>query len=61
MFKPRLERVDLQLAAIHKMVTPCRTRKGVVIPPSWMTQAEGERLARQWGIPVAPPLTLQVH
>jgi hypothetical protein len=61
MLKPKLERVDSQLAEIHKMVTICRTRKGVVIPPSWMTPAEGERLAKQWGIPVAPPLTMQVH
>jgi hypothetical protein len=61
LLEPKLERVDSQLAQIHKMVTICRTRKGVVIPPSWMTQSEGEQLAKQWGIPVAPPLTMRVH
>jgi hypothetical protein len=60
-FEPKLERFDSQLVEIHKMVTLCRTRKGVVIPPSWLTRSEGERLARQRGIPVAPPLTMRVH
>jgi hypothetical protein len=61
MLEPKLERFDCYLAEIHKMVTLCRTRKGVVIPPSWLTRSQGEQLARLWGIEVAAPLTLQVH
>jgi hypothetical protein len=61
LLEPKLHRIDSQLAEIHKMVTLCRTRKGVVIPPSWMTRSESEQLARQWGLPVAPPLTMRVH
>lgn len=61
LLEPKLERACSQLAEIHKMVTLCRTRKGVVIPPSWLTRSEGEQLARQWGLPVAPPLTMRVH
>jgi hypothetical protein len=60
-FEPKLERFDVYLAEIHKMVTLCRTRKGAFIAPTWLTPSEGEQLARRWGSKVAKPLPLQVH
>jgi len=52
MLKPKLKRFDDQLPHIKRMVSLCREKKGVYIPPTWLTPEQGNELARQLGVPI---------
>lgn len=52
--RPKLETRDDYLVDVRKMVTLCRERAGVFIPPTWLTQAQAEELGRRMGLPSAP-------
>jgi hypothetical protein len=50
-YKPKLERNAGYLADVRHMVTLYRTTPGVYIPPSWLTEEQGQALARSCGVP----------
>jgi hypothetical protein len=48
---PKLERLDSYLKDLHNMVRMCRSRKGVYIPPTWLTAEQARALSAQIGVP----------
>jgi hypothetical protein len=50
--QPKLQRLDKQIADIRRMVSLCRTRRDVYIPPSWLTPEQGAALAKSMNVPV---------
>lgn len=53
-FTPRLERRDVYLQDIRRMVTLCRsTPGGAYIPPSWLSPDQARAFARRLNLPIA--------
>jgi hypothetical protein len=50
--RPKLERNDMYLDEVKRMVTFCRETPGVFIPPSWLTPEQATQLAAKLGVPV---------
>jgi hypothetical protein len=48
---PKLERFDNYLKDLHNMVRMCRSRRGVYIPPTWLTAEQARALSAQIGVP----------
>jgi hypothetical protein len=48
---PKLERLDSYLKDLHNMVQMCRSKKGVYIPPTWLTAEQARALSAQIGVP----------
>jgi hypothetical protein len=51
--KLRLERNDLYLPDVQKMVAMCKEKQGVFIPPSWMPEGLARAFAKELGAPVS--------
>lgn len=51
-FKPKMERSDQYIADIKRMVTMCRDKKGVYIPPTWLRPEQAVELGRRLGLNV---------
>jgi hypothetical protein len=50
--KPKMERRNSYVADIKRMVTLCREKKGVYIPPTWMKPEHAHMLAKRHNVPV---------
>jgi hypothetical protein len=50
--EPKMTRRDSYVADIHRMVTLCRTQKGVYIAPTWMKPERAQALARRLNLNV---------
>jgi hypothetical protein len=49
---PKLERSERYIADIKRMVTLCREKHGVFIPPTWMKPEQARALGARLGLPV---------
>jgi hypothetical protein len=50
---PKLKWSDSYIADIRRMVTMCRERDGVFIPPTWLTREQAVEVGRRMGLSVS--------
>lgn len=50
---PKLQRSDSYISDIRRMVTMCREKEGVFIPPTWLTREQATEVGGRLGLAIS--------